>query len=196
MASARRCPPKLPAPVQEQTRPSPSNGWGRPPAGQALPEAQRQFAAENHNLIYSYLWERKLEIDDYYDIAVFGYLRAVKRYLTEPGLCGYQFSTIAWRAIRQSIASFHRAEERRENTERKYLSTLRSRSPDPFEELEAKLLLHDLAAVASHKQYALATMRLQGHSIAETARVQGMDEKRVRGLLKELYRVYLCLYNI
>ena len=51
---------------------------------QALTDEQRQFAAENHNLIYKYLWDRRLEIDDYYDIAVFGYLRAVKRYLTEP----------------------------------------------------------------------------------------------------------------
>lgn len=51
---------------------------------QALTDEQRQFAAENHNLIYTYLWDRRLEIDDYYDIAVFGYLRAVKRYLTEP----------------------------------------------------------------------------------------------------------------
>lgn len=176
MASGRDCPPKLAAP-------------------QALTEEQRQFAADNHGLIYSYLWEKRLEIDDYYDIAVFGYLRAVRRYLTEPGLCRYQFSTIAWSAMRQSIASFRRAETRRKETERKYLSTLRARPPDPFEELEAKLLLHDLASVSSQEQYTLAAMRLQGYSIAETARAQGMDEKRVRGLLRELYRVYLRLYT-
>ena len=76
----------------------------------------------------------------------------------------------------------------------KYLKTLRARPPDPFEELEAKLLLHDLAVVSSKEQYALASMRLQGYSIAETACIQGMSEKRVRGLLRELYRVYLCLF--
>ena len=74
---------------------------------QALTDEQRQFAAENHNLIYKYLWDRRLEIDDYYDIAVFGYLRAVKRYLTEPWLHRYQFSTVAWHAMRQSIASLN-----------------------------------------------------------------------------------------
>lgn len=161
---------------------------------QALTEEQRQFAAENHNLIYKYLWDRRLEIDDYYDIAVFGYLRAVRRYLTEPWLRRYQFSTVAWHAMRQNIASFHRAEERRKETEQKYLKTLRTRPPDPFEELEAKLLLHDLAAVSNKEQYALASMRLQGYSIAEIACIQGMSEKRGRGLLRELYRVYLCLY--
>ena len=128
---------------------------------QALTDEQRQFAAENHNLIYKYLWDRRLEIDDYYDIAVFGYLRAVKRYLTEPWLHRYQFSTVAWYAMRQNIASFHRAEERRKETEQKYLKTLRTSPPDPFEELKAKLLLHDLAAVSSKEQYALASILLE-----------------------------------
>lgn len=195
MASASGCPPEPAGPVQEQTRPPPFGKRGRPATPQALTEEQRQFAAENHNLIYTYLWNRRLEVDDYYDIAVFGYLRAVKRYLTEPWLRRYQFSTVAWHAMRQSIASFHRAEERRRETERKYLKTLQARPPDPFEELEAKLLLHDLAAVSSQEQYDLASMRLQGYSVAETARIQGMSEKRVRGLLRELYRVYLCLYT-
>ena len=194
MASASSCPPDTADPVQEQTKPPPFGERGRLATPQALTEEQRQFAAENHNLIYTYLWNRRLEIDDYYDIAVFGYLRAVKRYLSEPWLRRYQFSTVAWHAMRQSIASFHRAEERRKETEQKYLKTLRARPPDPFEELEAKLLLHDLAVVSSKEQYALASMRLQGYSIAETACIQGMSEKRVRGLLRELYRVYLCLF--
>ena len=64
-------------------------------------------------------------------------------------------------------------------------------SDDLSEDMEG---LHDLAAVSSKEQYALASMRLQGYSIAETACIQGMSEKRVRGLLRELYRVYLCLY--
>ena len=84
MASARSCPPNTAGAVQEQTRPPPFSERGRPATPKALTEEQRQFAAENHNLIYKYLWDRRLEIDDYYDIAVFGYLRAVKRYLTEP----------------------------------------------------------------------------------------------------------------
>lgn len=195
MESVSGCPPDRADAILERTRPPPATERGRPPSPQALTGEQRQFAADNHGLIYSYLWEKKLEIDDYYDIAVFGYLRAVKRYLTEPKLRCYQFSTVAWRAMRQSIAAYNRAKKRRKEAERKYWKALRPRPPDPFEELEAKLLLHDLAAVSSEQQYALAAMRLQGYSIAETARIQGMSEKRVRGLLKELYRVYLCLYT-
>ena len=94
----------------------------------------------------------------------------------------------------QSIASFLRAEARRKDAERRYISEAASAAPDPFAELEARLLLHDLAAVSSKQQYALAEMRLQGYTIAEIALAQGMPRSAFGGFLKELYRAYLQLY--
>lgn len=121
-----------------------------------------------------------------------GYLSAVRRYLTQPKLRRYAFSTIAWKSMRRSIAVFHRAEALRMQAEQRYLETAPEK--DPMEELEARLLLHDLASSASRPQYELAALRLQGYSIAEVARQHGMKPKRVRRLLKELYRVYFQLY--
>ena len=167
---------------------------GQPGTTGAMTERQRRFAAKNHNLIYRYLHEKGWEVSEYYDIAAFGYLRAVRRYLTEPGLSIYAFSSIAWQAMTQSIASFLRAEARRKDAERRYICQAVSAVPDPFAELEARLLLHDLAAVSSKQQYALAEMRLQGYSIAEIALAQGMPKIRIRRLLKELYRAYFQLY--
>ena len=161
---------------------------------ETMTERQRRFAAQNHNLIYRYLHEKGWEVSEYYDIAAFGYLRAVRRYLTEPGLSLYAFSSIAWQAMTQSITSFLRAEARRKDAERRYISEAASAAPDPFAELEARLLLHDLAAVSSRQQYALAEMRLQGYTIAEIALAQGMPKIRIRRLLKELYRAYFQLY--
>jgi DNA-directed RNA polymerase specialized sigma24 family protein len=108
-------------------------------------------------------------------------------------LTRYQFSTIAWNAMRRSLSSFHRAEERRRESERRYMDTLQQSGTDPYLAMESRLLLHDLAAVSSKEQYALACLRLQGYSIAETAKAQGMSPKRVRRLLKELFRTYLQL---
>ena len=166
----------------------------QPDQMETMTERQRRFAAQNHNLIYRYLHEKGWEVSEYYDIAAFGYLRAVRRYLTEPGLSLYAFSSIAWQAMTQSIASFLRAEARRKDAERRYISEAASAVPDPFAELEARLLLHDLAAVSSRQQYALAEMRLQGYTIAEIALAQGMPKIRIRRLLKELYRAYFQLY--
>ena len=159
-----------------------------------MTERQRWFAVKNHNLIYRFLHEKGWEVSEYYDIAAFGYLRAVRRYLTEPGLSIYAFSSVAWRAMAQSIAAFLRAEARRKAAERRYIREAAAMAPDPFAELEARLLLHDLAAVSSKQQYELAEMRLQGYTIAEIALAQEMPKIRIRRLLKELYRSYIKLY--
>lgn len=94
--------------------------------------------------------------------------------------------------MERSIAVFQRAEAQRMQAEHRYLETMPRK--DPMEELEARLFLHDLASVASRPQYELAALRLQGCSIAEAARQSGVTPKRVRRLLKELYRVYFQLY--
>lgn len=121
-----------------------------------------------------------------------GYLSAVRRYLTQPQLRRYAFSTIAWKSMRRSIAAFRRAEALRTQAEQRYQEAMPK--SDPMEELEARLFLHDLASIASRPQYELAALRLQGYSIKETARQRGMTPKRVRRLLKELFRAYFQLY--
>lgn len=161
-------------------------------SSEALSLEQRQFAAEQHNLIYAYLNEKGLYHEEYYDIAAFGYLQAVKRYLNQPALRQYAFSTIAWRAMRQSIAAFHRSEERRKAAERAFAES-QPVATDAWDALEGSLILHDLAVISSREQYALTQLRLQGYSIREAALAQGISPKRVRKLLKELYRVYLAL---
>ena len=182
----------MPLDGRDGRREGPLEQRARPSAPEALSPEQRQFAAAQHNLIYTYLSEKGLYHGDYYDIAAFGYLRAVKRYLTEPHLRKYAFSTIAWRAMRQSIAAFHRSEERRKAAERAYAENCPV-AADAWDDLEGDLILHDLAAVSSQEQYTVARLRLQGYSIAEAALAQGVSPKRVRKLLKELYRVYLAL---
>jgi len=57
---------------------------------------QRQFAAEHQNVVFRFLNQKKLPIDDYYDIVIFGYLQAVQEYDENPALSRFQFSTIAW----------------------------------------------------------------------------------------------------
>ena len=58
------------------------------------------YAEKYHHLIYAYLGKHKLPVDEFYDIAVFGYLRAVRKYLARSELREqYKFSTIAYRAM-------------------------------------------------------------------------------------------------
>lgn len=45
-----------------------------------LTDTERNFAEENHNLIYGFLHQKELSIEEYYNIAVFGFLKAVQVY--------------------------------------------------------------------------------------------------------------------
>ena len=76
-----------------------------------LNDTQRIFADKNHNLVYKFLHEKNLPASEYYDIVIFGYLRAVQRYLTDPNLAGYSFSTVAWRAMEGEVVNTHRTDK-------------------------------------------------------------------------------------
>ena len=78
-----------------------------------LNDTQRIFADKNHNLVYKFLHEKNLPASEYYDIVIFGYLRAVQRYLTDPNLAGYSFATVAWRAMEGEVVNTHRTDKRR-----------------------------------------------------------------------------------
>ena len=51
-----------------------------------LTEAEAEFAAEHYSIIHRYLRMAGLPENDFYDVVVFGYLRAVRKYLARPEL--------------------------------------------------------------------------------------------------------------
>lgn len=73
------------------------------PRLEPLNDEERKFVEDNHNLIYSFLKKNNLSIDEYYDIAVFGFIDAVKRYDSSKG----SFFNIAYvcmlSAVRQEM---------------------------------------------------------------------------------------------
>lgn len=74
---------------------------------------QRQFAEEHQNVVFRFLNQKKLPIDDYYDIVIFGYLQAVQEYDENPALSRFQFSTIAWTRMNGCLCSHYTYENRK-----------------------------------------------------------------------------------
>lgn len=160
----------------------------------SLTEQERCFASENHRLILAYLARRGLPEEEYYAVAALGYLSAVRRYLSEPQLRRHAFSTVANRAMRQSISHAMRSRYgRRYRAETISLDTggadgtpIRAVSDERIEQqLEEVLLLHALAAQLSPQQYELAGMRLAGYSVREIAAAKKLSTKKVRLLLRK-----------
>lgn len=78
-----------------------------------LSQEQQDFAVQYHEEIEKYLRRKKLDASEWYDVAAFGYLRAVRLYTERPDLRQYAFSTIAGYAMSSEIDNERRKQQRR-----------------------------------------------------------------------------------
>ena len=81
-----------------------------------LSPAERSVAEQHYRLVEWYVRHRGLPVDEYLDVAVFGYLLAVKRWFARPDLYRYEFTTIACAAMRSAIGNEQRKQSRRIKT--------------------------------------------------------------------------------
>lgn len=71
-----------------------------------LTEYEREYAERNHNLIYAFLRWYGYSLESCYDIAVFGYLKAVQIYNRREDLRKkYSFSFIGWQYMRAEMGN-------------------------------------------------------------------------------------------
>ena len=151
-----------------------------------LTEAESEFAAEHHSVIYGYLRKAGLPEDDFYDVVVFGYLLAVRKYLARPELRKYSFSTIAYRAMRCDV---HHSKEYWMRKKRRALvesldEELHTRDLlDPVSAAyENVLSFQELSGKLTQKQRQIAALRSQGYRDLEIARMfryHGAEHKTI-----------------
>lgn len=81
-----------------------------------LTPAEQTVAIENHYLVERFLSARRLPFDEWYDVIIFRYLRAVELWFRRPELYRYQFSTIAWRNMSSAVFNERKKQSRRIRT--------------------------------------------------------------------------------
>lgn len=83
-----------------------------------LNSEEREFAAENHALIYEYMRYKKLDVETFYDELIFDYLTAVKKYVTEkPELqIHYPFKQVLFQQLNGRMMHYWREYYNRKNT--------------------------------------------------------------------------------
>lgn len=174
--------------------------------GITLTPEQREYAAEHHNLIFAFLNKKHLCHDEFYDIIVFGYLLAVKQYLSEPALERYSFTTIAWRKMNDCLAKHYRTLGRQQRYGRSlsldsFLHNEESLSleavipsPDPLMmKLETELLFHELASRVSKRQMSVIRLKASGYKDREIARKQKTTVNDIRNLLASVHETVLSV---
>ena len=144
-----------------------------------LTSEEANFAEKHHDVLLRYLYFHKLPVDEFYDIAVFGYLRAVRKYLARPELRQYKFSTIARRAmscdVRHSKEYWNRAKRKGEVCpfdEERDFGELRN---TVTESLENVIDFQQLLRKITPAQRRIASLRADGYKDWEIACICGID---------------------
>jgi RNA polymerase sigma-70 factor (ECF subfamily) len=144
------------------------------------PEEQK-YAEENHDLVYKFLHMHNLNVDDYYDVIIFGYLRAVENYSKRPDLQKLKFTTVAYAAMGSEWKNYSRAqnaEKRKGNALSLDCTTIYGEDDlelyniigkhDALDEEEAlNRILKELAPVLTKKQLKALHLKAQGYSYNE-----------------------------
>ena len=163
---------------------------------QPLTEQEKQFAEKNHRLVYSFLHRYKYRIEDFYDIVIFGFLKAVQVYHRKENVkWKYDFAFIAWQYMRSEIGNHFRMEsalKRKMETativlDERYIGIGYSLE-DEFIERESFL---EYIQELDKEQRKMIRWRIRGYSNAETCDRLGMRKStyykkwnRIKGGIK------------
>lgn len=146
-----------------------------------LTESEKKFAEENHNLVYGFLHRYKYSIEEYYNVVIFGYLKAVQTYSKRKDLQSkYDFPFIAWQYMRSEIGNYF---QKQNCQKRKPLQPIISLD-DEHGETEN---LYDVVGGKSAEDNVMEKMLLAGvlENLSEVQRkitelkIEGYDNKEV-----------------
>jgi RNA polymerase sigma-70 factor (ECF subfamily) len=156
----------------------------------ALTPAEQQYASENYNLVNTFLLRKHLDENEYFDVVIFGYIRAVQQYLNKPELSKFKFSTIAWRKMNDCLISHYRYMKRAKRSAcvvslEDGILTYQPSAPDyGMLDFETEQILLELASKLSKQQMNAVRMKFDGYSVREIAKHQGLKVKEIKLLLE------------
>lgn len=145
-----------------------------------LTQKEYEFSQEHHETALRFLRLRGLPEDEFYDVIIFGYLKAVQEYLRKPELRRrYCFSTIAERQMRDALFE----EFQYQNRAKRKAPTV-SYEDDPVAGLDAFLprrsaaieemlhdqeILTDLLSYLTPKEKEVVRLKADGYTYREIA---------------------------
>ena len=141
-----------------------------------MTKEERKFAEQHHDMVIDYLRYKRLPMDDFYDIVIFGYLSAVQQYFRNPPV-GVEFKAMAFRAMKDSIlrdGEYHARAKRCGITVGLDDAELTDHRQDTEQQIEGKALLEQAAKVATPKEAKIIGFLLDGFALHEAARLLKM----------------------
>ena len=141
-----------------------------------MTKEEREFAEQHHDMVIDYLRYKRLPMDDFYDIVIFGYLSAVQQYFRNPP-ADVKFKAMAFRAMKDAILrdGEYNARAKRYgytvslDTEGRH-SIIPDQKQDVERQTERKALLEQAATVATPRESKIINLLIDGFALHEAAR--------------------------
>ena len=139
-----------------------------------MTQEEREFAEQHHDMVIDYLRCKRLPMDDFYDIIIFGYLSAVQQYFRNPP-AGVAFKAMAFRAMKDSVlreGEYHARAKRCGVTVglADAGSPLTDPRQDTEQQIEGKVLLEQVASMATPREVKIIRLLVDGFALREAAR--------------------------
>lgn len=165
-----------------------------------LTKEQQHFAEENHHLVYAFLNEKELPESVFYDVVIFGYLKAVQEYCEVLSLHRFKFSTLAWRRMRSSLSNYYKYLARPKRNapvvsfdeliggeDGLYWQDIISRQDEMMLRFETELLLHALASRLPRREMRIIRMKVHGDRMHDIAKQERMTFRDINKTLENSY---------
>lgn len=165
---------------------------------------QQRFAEENHHLVHAFLKKRNLPESVFYDIVIFGYLRAVQEYCEVPSLHRFKFSTLAWKRMRSSLSNHYKYLSRPKRSAPTvsldaligdevglYWEDVVSRPDEMMLQFETELILQAVAQRVPQREMRIIRMKVQGERMHDIAKAEHMTFRDINKTLSNSYQTVI-----
>ena len=146
---------------------------------------QRKFAEDNYRLIMEFLKKSKLDSEEYFDVAVFGYLLSVEIYLNDVDLqrkC--KFEAVSYMYMRREMYLYFRIQKRNSAIGNNSLDIIEtnvadSASMESITSVEHMEIIKQIQGRLTEEQWKIFSDKAKGYSLREISGNHGINEKRI-----------------
>lgn len=152
---------------------------------------QKRLVEDNHNLIYFYLNRHNISVDEYYDVAAIGLVKAALNYNNSKST----FSTFAVLCIGNEIKNVYKKngacgsipyglvfsyqDKVSDEEENMTFESILEDNSDMEEEMLARLSLERFMKRLDERRIKIVKLSLLGYSSSEISRILGVSQQRI-----------------
>lgn len=135
-------------------------------------EEEKRLAEKNHDLVYQFLKTHKYSIEEYYNIAVMGYLKGIQKYYRYSRAITENLSGICWNCMRSEMGNHFRMENAKK---RQPLDIGIQRADSAEDEVIATENLKAVMENLTIRQQNIIALKMLGYSNAEVCTMMEMS---------------------